>query len=84
MVMIVYGWAKLKNETENQMTIGYSIGENKDCDGVLVYNKISKAINAEALSKKTNLLVLDWFICPLRYRIKLGMELNKLYMIMTG
>lgn len=37
----MYGWYKLIRQTQNEMQIGYSLGQNKDCDGLLTYDKLS-------------------------------------------
>ncbi len=77
------GWSKLISETKNEILIAYSFEEDKNCDGLLSYNKINKEITIQKKPQHKEWLE-NLFICPLRYRIKLGMELNKLYMIMTG
>ena len=77
------GWCKLLEETQDKLKIAYSLEEDKSCDGLLLYNKSTKKI--EVQKKPANK---DWmtsfFICPLRSRMREGLTLDKLTMIMTG
>ena len=80
----MYGWAKLQEETEEQLKIGYSLGRNKSCDGLIMYSKKDGEIEIAKVSDGANEASSEYFICPLRYRIKNGMIISKTYMIMTG
>ena len=77
------GWSKLISESSNELLIAYSFEEDKSCDGLLKYDTNDKTITIQQKPRHKEWLE-NLFICPLRYRIKLGMELGKLYMIMTG
>ena len=77
------GWCKLLEETQDKLKIAYSLEEDKSCDGLLVYDKITKKIEIQKNPENRDWMT-TYFICPLRYRINKGLTLNKLTMIMTG
>ena len=78
------GWCKLISETSDKMKIAYSLEKNKNCDGELTYDKITKEFTIEKLPEGEDGWLTNHFICPLRSRIREAMELGKRYMVMTG
>lgn len=80
----MYGWCKLTNDNEKQMEIAYSLGKNRTCDGKLIFNKDTKKMTIAHLATDAEEVLTKEFICPLRCRIKKGLQLDKLTMIMTG
>ena len=83
-VHIMYGWCKLLEENDNEMIISYSWQENKNCDGKLIYNKNTKEVTVSNFASGIGKNETDYFICPLRSRVRRGMEIGKRYMIATG
>jgi len=80
----MYGWCKVLRDTDKEMIISYSFGKNETCDGELILNKNTNEIRISKLSEGASTTLTKYFICPLRSRIRKGMELQKKYMIMTG
>ena len=80
---IIVGWCELKSETKENLNISYSPDNNPDCDGLLVYNKITQLVKIEKLSEGASEYWTKHFICPLRSRIRKGMELNKRYLVIS-
>ena len=80
----MYGWCKLINENVESMTIAYSFGKNEACDGELIYDKNTKEMSISKLSNGASEILTKYFICPLRNRMRKGMELGKRYMVATG
>jgi len=78
------GWCKLKSETADNMTIAYSLETNQSCDGQLIFDKKTKKITVSKITSGEYQYLTSAFICPLRNRIRKGMELDKKYMVMTG
>ena len=77
------GWSKLVAEDERELQIAYSFEEDRSCDGILSYDKQTRQITVQRPPRHKEWMR-ELFICPLRYRIRLGMIPDKLYMIMTG
>ena len=78
------GWCKLLEETQEKLKIAYSFEDDKSCDGILTFDKVTKKIEVQKPPQNK-----EWmrtlFICPLRCRIdRKGLTPNKLTMIMTG
>ena len=80
----MYGWCKLTNENEHKMEIAYSLGKNNTCDGKLIFDKITKEMTIAKLATGAEEVLTKAFICPLRSRMREGLTLGKLDMIMTG
>ena len=80
----MYGWLKLLEDTADKMVIGYSWQENDACDGVLTYSKATKDVTIDKLSSGAGSFETNYLICPIRSRIKKGLELGKRYMVATG
>lgn len=80
----MYGWCTLLKETSDSMVIGYSWQKDNSCDGLLKFNKNTKNIFVEKLSASADKDDTSYFICPLRSRIRKGMEIGKKYMVATG
>ena len=80
----MYGWCKLIEETETEMVIGYSWEADKSCDGRLIFNKQTKEMTLEKMSAGANESATAYFICPLRSRIRKGLELGRHYIVATG
>ena len=77
------GWCKLLEETQNKLKIAYSLEEDKSCDGLLIYDKITKEIEVQKKPENREWMT-PFFICPLRSRMRKGLIPDKLTMIMTG
>ena len=80
----MYGWCKLLEDRNNNMLIGYSWQRDNSCDGRLNFNKITREVTIEKLSSSADEHETSYFICPLRSRIRKGMEIGKRYMVATG
>ena len=80
----MYGWCKLLKETNTEMIIGYSWEEDKSCDGRLIFNKQTKKMTVEKMSASANEGATAYFICPLRSRIRDGLEIGRRYIVATG
>lgn len=80
----MYGWCKLTNDSEKQFEIAYSLGKNNSCDGKLIFDKETKKVTIAKLSEGAGEVLTKAFICPLRSRMREGLMLGKLDMIMTG
>lgn len=80
----MYGWCKLIEENENEMIIGYSWESDKTCDGRLVFNKHTKEMSVEKISVGADEGATSYLICPLRSKIRKGLELGRRYIVATG
>ena len=78
------GWSKLINEDETNMTIAYSLETNEKCDGEIIFNKNTEDVVVSKMTSGEYNYLTKSFICPLRGRIRAGMEMGKKYMVMTG
>ena len=78
---IIVGWCQLKEDTDVCMLIGYSLNNNQNCDGELIYDKSSQQVTIKKLSEGSSEYWTKHFIGPLRSRIRKGMELQKKYMV---
>ncbi len=72
------------SDNEKESIISYSLGKNETCDGELILNKATNEITISKLSEGASKILTKHFICPLRGRLRKGMEIKKMYMIMTG
>lgn len=77
------GWCKLLEDTQNKLKIAYSLEEDKSCDGLLIYDKITKEIDIQKKPENRDWMT-PFFICPLRCKIDKGLTLGKLQIVMTG
>lgn len=80
----MYGWCKLTNDTDKQFEVAYSLGKNNTCDGKLIFDEETKKVTIFKLSDGACEILTKEFICPLRSRMRKGLTLDKLTMIMTG
>jgi len=80
----VNGWCKLIDNINGVMTIGYSLEENKDCDGRILFNPDTKEMQISKLANGASEILTKHFICPLRSKIRKGLTLNKLYYVAVG
>lgn len=77
------GWVKIVSETSEELLIAYSFEGDKNCDGLLRYDKKQAEFQIEREPQNMSWMK-PLLICPLRFRIEQGMEPDKMYMIMTG
>lgn len=80
----MYGWYKLEDDTKYKMIIAYSWEKDKSCDGRLIFNKQTEEMKVEKMSVSADEFATSYFICPLRSRIRKGMELDRRYIVAIG
>ena len=80
----MYGWYKLEDDTKYKMIIAYSWEKDKSCDGRLIFNKHTKEMIIEKISAGADEGATSYLICPLRSRIRKGLEFGKRHIVATG
>lgn len=80
----MYGWLKLLKETKNEWVVGYSWQSDRSCDGELVFDKKTREVTIRKLSNSADEAETTYLICPIRCRMREGLELGKLCMVATG
>ena len=77
-------WYKLIDETVDKMTIAYSLEENQNCDGVLIFDKNTQEMSVVKATSGKYAGLVKHYIGTVRSRIRKGMEVGKKYMVATG
>ena len=80
----MFGWCKLIDENDKKMKIGYSLEKNKNCDGILIYDKQTQEFFVEKLPKGEDGWLTNHFICPLRNRLRRKPLTSELSCVATG
>lgn len=80
----MYGWYKLISQNQDELEIGYSLGKNKTCDGLLIYNKISETFTTSKLSKGSDDWETKWLSGHILAKIIYGQISEKRRMIAVG
>lgn len=73
------GWCKFIAGDSNEQIIEYSLGENNNCGGKLIWNKDTQEITIMSLADGATSALTNHFICVIRGRIRRGFEFNRLY-----
>ncbi len=73
------GWCKIIAELPDGWVIRYSLEDNRSCDGLLFFEKVTKKITITLLSRGATEESTQDFIYAVRGRIRWNFKLNKLY-----
>ena len=66
----MYGWYKVIAEKEDFIEISYSIGKNKSCDGILIYDKQKDDFITYKMSLSANPASTAWIIEHIKIKLK--------------
>lgn len=71
-------------ENDKEIIVGYSCGKDLNCDGTILYDKISKTSKLIKMSESSDEFDTKWLIPKIRLAIREGYISDKLQRIVIG